>query len=293
MRLQELDTHRLAIVPLIGSPVSATFAPNVYNRLFDEYGINAVSRPIEIHPAQLPEFLQAVRLLGIPGFVLTAPLKSAIVPLLDDVDDVSRLFNSVNVVRLVDGRFRGSGLDGVGVIGSFDSRGVELSGKRVMMIGAGGVAGILAAAFAERGASQLTIVNRTLPKAEAIGVALRSFCDMDVTTEELTVENLNRLGPEVDVVLQATTLGMKSSDRDWTDLEFLAHVRTDAWVMEAVSNPVRTSFVRAAEEHGLNVILGVDMMVEQLGAIFSYLLDIDVPREGKAIAREFFRERVG
>lgn len=292
LRLSDLDPHGTSIIPLIGSPISGVVGPLVYNKLFDEYGIAAFSKPIEIRAEQLPSFLDAVRLLGITGFVLTSPLKSAIVPLLDDVDDVSLAYSSVNAVRIrEDGRAIGRGLDGTGVVGAFDSRGVGLAGKRVLMLGAGGVGGVLASGFATRGAAKITILNRTEAKAARIARVLNEQSDIEVAIGELTNRRLRDAAADADIVLQATTLGMKASSEDWGEFEFMDSLHANAWVMEAVSNPPRTRFVAAAQARGLNVILGMDMMVEQLAAIFSFLLDVRLPDDGKEFARQFYRDR--
>lgn len=294
MRIRDLDPHRLGLLPLIGSPISASTASSVYNRVFDEYGVHAVFRPIEITVEQLPAFLDAAKLLGLPGCVLTSPLKSAVVPLLDEVDPISRAFRSVNAIRFRDGVASGRGLDGAGVVGAFDSAGVELAGARVAMLGAGGVSGVFASELAQRGIAAITILNRTEEKARTIADALRElFPAVEVGIAELTAENAASSARDADILLQGTTLGSKAAGTEWPDFGFVDALPAHAWVLEAVSNPPETGLIRAAKERGLGTLLGMDMLVEQMTTMFRFLLDVELPPEAREIARDYYCDLFG
>ena len=92
-----LDTE---LVLNVGDPIGKTNAPRCYNKLFERLDMNAIMLPCEIKKGQLPEFLHACRLMGIHYICPTMPHKGDFVDLLDDVDETSRLFHSVNSIRL-------------------------------------------------------------------------------------------------------------------------------------------------------------------------------------------------
>ena len=145
MNLLEMNPHETRYIPLIGSPIGGSTASYLYNQIFAAFGINAMSYPVEVKKGELPEFLAAVKFMNTPGCVLTSPHKQDIIQYIDDVDEASRVFRSVNTLRFrEDGRIEGHGLDGKGVIGAFDDNGVDLKGKEVVMLGAGGISGIFA-----------------------------------------------------------------------------------------------------------------------------------------------------
>lgn len=91
-----LDTE---LVYNVGFPMGKTNAPRVYNKLFEVLDMNAIMLPVEIEKGKLPEFLEACKLLGVHYLCPTMPHKKDFIPLLDDVDEVSRLFQSVNAIR--------------------------------------------------------------------------------------------------------------------------------------------------------------------------------------------------
>ena len=106
------------LMPIIGYPMAQSSSAQVYNKLFEIYGLNRIMFPIEIQPEELPDFMAAAKLFKIDTFCLTMPLKKAVIPLLDHVEPCSRTFHSVNIVKTVDGETYGAGMDGKGCIGA-------------------------------------------------------------------------------------------------------------------------------------------------------------------------------
>ena len=194
MNLLEMNPHETRYIPLIGSPIGGSTASYLYNQIFAAFGINAMSYPVEVKKGELPEFLAAVKFMNTPGCVLTSPHKQDIIQYIDDVDEASRVFRSVNTLRFrEDGRIEGHGLDGKGVIGAFDDNGVDLKGKEVVMLGAGGISGIFATELANRGIRKLTILNRTVDKARYVTETLAARTPVETACGEYTPEILETL----------------------------------------------------------------------------------------------------
>ena len=100
----------------IGDPMGKTNAPRAYNKLFGELDMNAIMLPVEVKKGMLPRFMEACKMLGIRYISPTMPHKKDIIPLLDDVDESSRIFQSVNAIRIdEDGTSHGVGMDGKGM----------------------------------------------------------------------------------------------------------------------------------------------------------------------------------
>ena len=187
MNLLEMNPHETRYIPLIGSPIGGSTASYLYNQIFAAFGVNAMSYPVEVKKGELPEFLAAVKFMNTPGCILTSPHKQDIIQYIDDVDEASRVFRSVNTLRFrEDGRIEGHGLDGKGVIGAFDDNGVELKGKEVVMLGAGGISGIFATELANRGIRKLTILNRTVDKARYVTETLAARTPVETACGEYT-----------------------------------------------------------------------------------------------------------
>ena len=91
-----------------------------------------------------------------------------------------------------------------------------------------------------------------------------------------------------DILIQATTLGMKGSGHDHPDLSFMEALPEGAWIMEAVSNPPETAVVKKAQELGLHTVMGMEMLVNQVSAICKFILDWEAPEEAKKIGIDFY-----
>ena len=92
-----VDTH---LIFQIGDPVDHATAPFLHNAMYDLANVNAICTPVFVPRGHLPEFIQAVKTIGASGFDITMPHKSDIIPLLDECDEASRVFNCVNHVKL-------------------------------------------------------------------------------------------------------------------------------------------------------------------------------------------------
>lgn len=294
MNILEMNPQEIRPCAFIGGNVKNSSAVRLYTKLVDFYGLNSVWIPRNIAEDELGDFFKAAKLLKYSGAVICPPHKGASVAYMDETDEISKTFLSVNCVRFnEDGTISGHGFDGKGVIYAFDQRGVELKDKTVMMIGGGGVAGIFASEMAQHGVKKITILNRTLEKAEKIVATMKNmYPEVDVSCMALSVENACEVAKTADIFLQATSLGRKGFP-EYEDVSFIDALPANAWVMEAVSNPPETKIVKAAKERGLNYIIGMEMQVCQVESIFKFIYDFDMDERGRKVAAQFFCDLFG
>ena len=293
MNILKMNPHETKLVAFAGANVSNSTAIHLYNHLCDLYDLNAVFFPMNIAPDKLEAFFEACGMLHFTGTVLCAPHKSPALNYVQETDNISRTFRSINCVSFgEDGVVRGHGFDGKGVIYAFQQRGASLKNKRVLMAGAGGVGGVFAAEMAECGADKIVILNRTPEKAASIAKEIQKMYGIDVAYGELTAENLNREAEMADVFLQATSLGRKGWP-EFEDYTFVERLPQTSWVLDAVSNPPETALIKKAKQRGLNVVLGMEMQVCQIQSLFKFLFDFDMDDKGRKAAIEFFCEMFG
>lgn len=260
------------LFPIIGYPMGQSSAAHAYNPLLVANGINEIMWPVEIEPDKLADFMAAARTLGIQHFTLTMPLKSAIIPLLDEVDEDSRLFNSVNIVRFDGkGRSHGAGMDGRGNRAAIEAAGVDLRGMRVVILGAGAIVGAISLQLAAAGVASIAILNRSPEKAGALVERIRRRAGaVPISVEPFMPAVLDAAAAECDFLMQSTPLGMFGYDLQFEDLGFIDRLPAHAVVMENIVNPPETEVVKAAKRRGLKTIAGIDMLLGQLGAIFNF-----------------------
>lgn len=266
----------------IGYPMKNSNAPIAYNSLFASRNMNMLMLPLEVPRGGLSDLLSACRTMNVRYLCPTMPHKGDIIPLLDDVDELSRVFHSVNAVKIdPDGTSHGVGMDGRGTVNALLAAGVKLDGARVMLVGAGAICGVIGVELSRQGVKELEILNRTRDKAQAIAEKLNAHTSMKAAADTMDAASLARGAERADILIQATPLGMKGYGADYQDLSFIDRLPGHATVMDVVLNPSVTAIRRKAMERGLATVPGMEMLLGQMDAIFGYLWDVKLTHEDK------------
>ena len=282
-------TINTKLCPMIGGSMKQSSGSYGYNPLFEGNGIDEIMWPVEIPPEELGDFVKAFKTLRMRHFTITAPHKTPIIDYLDIVDDESRLFKSVNAVRVEpDGKLHGAGFDGKGNMAAIVKAGVNVKGMNVAILGAGSIVGVILLCMAEKGAKKVTLLNRTVEKAEYLARTVKEYKDFDMEIEcmPFTPEALDKAASECDFLMQATTQGLLGTGLEYSYLGFLDKLKPEAIVMENIVNPPMTKFAAKAKENGHKVILGVDMMLGQLSEIFTFCFGFEPSEASMEKAKE-------
>ncbi|MBO5923926.1 MAG: saccharopine dehydrogenase NADP-binding domain-containing protein, partial [Lentisphaeria bacterium] len=154
------------------------------------------------------------------------PHKAALIPLLDEIAPAALTANSVNTVIVRDGKLYGDSTDGYGLeTALFEAFKLNIKGAKIVMLGAGGAAQATAFEFVERQAAELVIVNRTKSKAEALAEHLSGKATVLTALGNDETGKIAEAVTQADVVIQATSAGLKSSDAPPVELELLKNAR--------------------------------------------------------------------
>ena len=260
----------------IGTHLDEGTATFVHNKVYELGNVNAVCVARNVDEKTLPGFIEAAKALKIAGFDLTTPLKSAIIPYLDECDEVSRTFQCVNGVKMREGKLIGIGLDGIGMKIALELKcGEKLAGSKAVILGAGAVAGLIASALCEGGIREFVIANRTVAKAERIARNLKErYEDVSVCTGPLNDEFLTANTVGFDIAVQCTTLSMEMNRKEYMPWKFVEYLAPDA-VAADVSYPL-TPFLKRAQEAGLEIIDGKSMLAWQQIAMMKFHFDCDL-----------------
>lgn len=262
----------------IGDPLEHSCTSYIHNSMYALGNVNAVNINVVVKKGELPKFVEAAKVMHLSGFGITMPHKTDIIPLLDECDEFSRIFNSVNHVKIENGRLIGKGMDGLGMRMAIEQAGVVLAGKRVLILGAGSVTGPIAAELCKRGVSAVTILNRTIDKAAFISNILQeNFPEIKTAYGSMTPEEMERIAPEADLVVQCTSLGMDGSPKDFESLKFVSLLPADAAVADVIFLPRKTKLLVEAEKYGHRIINGMGMLCNQQKAMMEFFLDVTLP----------------
>ena len=231
---------------LFGHPVGHSLSPAMHAANFRALGLtDATYEAFDVPPEELASALARCVVSGYCGLNLTIPHKNAVIPLLDSLDESAVLYKAVNTVRIgADGRTTGFNTDVPGFLQDLRVHGVEVKGRRVLVIGAGGAGGAIALGCADAGAAEVAIANRT-PRDGVLslgGPECRAFAE------------------SADVIVNATSVGLRPDD---TSILPAADFRAGQTFYDLIPIRRETASCAAARAAGARAFGGLGMLVEQ------------------------------
>ena len=192
------------------------------------------------------------------GFNCSLPHKVKVLEYLDEVAESARIIGAVNCVSIRDGRLIGDNTDGKGFLASLKEV-TDPSGRKVLLLGAGGAARAIAVELGLASAAHITVMNRDPKKAETIAALVR---DNTSATADVQAWDGDASVPEdVDILINATSIGLGDSET-MPPLK-IETLRKDMIVADVIPNPPRTRLLREAEGKGCTVLDGLGMLVNQ------------------------------
>jgi shikimate dehydrogenase len=232
---------------VMGFPLSHSLSPALHNTAFSITELNAVYLAFETR--DLDRCLQGMRGLGIKGMSVTLPHKSAVIPLLDEVDNRAKRIGAVNTIVNRGGRLMGYNTDAHGALHALEQK-TQLMGKTGIVIGAGGAARAVGFILREKGV-ELTVANRSPERGKALADALACpFIPLDELGEQTA-----------DILIHTTSVGMvPHTDACLVPKRFL---KPGMVVMDIIYHPIETKLLRMARDRGCEILSGMEMFIHQ------------------------------
>jgi shikimate dehydrogenase len=257
-------TGKTRVFGVIADPIGHVRAPMVFNPYFEKHGIDAVMVPLHAPAGELDTFLAGLKAMhNFGGMAVTIPHKLAIMQASDEVGTQGRLIGAVNCVRFDDDRRMCSDMfDGLGFVAGLRGEGFEVTGRAVLLVGAGGGGRAIAYALGEAGVARLAIANRTHAKAEELASAVQAaYPAVDVSAATADPGGY-------DVVINATSLGLKEGDRLPIDID---RVEARQLIADIIMIPVETALLKAAKAKGCPVHYGRHMLDYQMHLMAKFM----------------------
>ncbi len=250
------------LVGLIGDPVEHSLSPRMQNAALEACGLDWVYVPLHVKAAALGDALRGLPALGFAGCNVTIPHKLAACELCDDLSELAKRARSVNtVVVREDGSLFGTSTDGFAVTSA-----VEPEGADVLLLGAGGAAQALAAAFVDVGVASLSISSAE--RADELTAFVREL-DPRLELREL---DWPPSGEGMTVIVNATPI------KD----ELPVPPQADQRVVDLAYKPdgSPTALIAAALQTGCpTVVDGLEVLVRQGAASFEHWTGVEAPIE--------------
>jgi shikimate dehydrogenase len=277
------------LVGLMGWPVEHSLSPAMHNAAFAALGLDWAYVPLPVPPDRLGEAVRGLVALGFAGANVTVPHKEAVVPFLDRLTPAAQAIGAVNTILVgPGGELTGDNTDAAGFLADLRAEGVEPSGRRPLILGAGGAARAVAYALSQAGAELVAIAARNLAKAQRLADGLRAATGKAFLAARLP-EDLPDLAREADLIVNATTVGMAPHQADASPWPQDVPLRP-AWIIyDLVYVPAETLLLRRARAAGARGIGGLGMLVQQGAAAFRLWTGVEPPL---AVMRQACEERL-
>lgn len=246
------------VAGVAGQPIAHSLSPVIHGAWIRAAGLDAVYRAFG--PADADAFAELVdqgRGGALLGLNVTAPFKEQALALADEVGAAAQACGSANLLVFRDGRARADSTDGEGLMGALAEQAPDLdvNGRPVVVLGAGGAARAAAAALKTAGA-EVGVLNRTAERARALADDLGVMAvDGGAVGGAALVVNALSVPPNID----------------------LAALRADAVLMDMTYRPLITPFLAGGRARGLTTVDGLAMLIGQARPSFRALFGLEPP----------------
>ncbi|AXU28799.1 TPA: shikimate dehydrogenase [Clostridioides difficile] len=274
---------RTGLFALIGTPVGHSKSPVMYNYSFKKLDLDYRYLAFDITVDKIKEAILAIKTFNIKGANVTMPCKSAVTEYMDELSPAARIIGACNTIVNDNGKLVGHITDGVGYVRNLKENGVEVKGKKITIMGAGGAATAIQVQCALDGAREISIFNA---KDDFYKRAEQTVENIKKDVPECVVnlydlEDTNKLYEEIessDILTNATLIGMKPYDNE-TNIKDTSVLRKDLVVTDVVYNPKKTKMIEDAEANGCKAIGGLGMLLYQGAEAFNLYTGLEMPVE--------------
>ena len=233
---------------VIGNPIDHSLSPKLQNWWLKENNINAVYDKIKLEDHEIKNFIQDIKKQKIAGCNVTVPFKKTVIPFLDKLSPEAEQTQSVNTITFNNGDLVGHNTDIAGFYTAIKKLNFNVEGKKVLILGAGGVVPSIIIALKNMNVQELIISNRTREKAENLRVLFDNLKILD--WGDLT---------DFHMVINATSLGLNN---ETIDLDF-SSLTQDKLFYDVIYNPHETHFLKMGKQLGHKIENGKTMFIYQ------------------------------
>ena len=233
---------------VIGNPINHSLSPKLHNYWLKENNIDAIYDKKKIEEKNLQNIISEVKEKKINGINVTVPFKKTVIPYLDKLSPEAEQTQSVNTIILSNDDLVGHNTDIFGFDKAIKNLNFDMQGKKIFILGAGGVVPSIIFALNKMNVSEITISNRTRQKAD----------DLKSQFKKLNVIDWGIL-PKFDVIINATSIGL---NKEVINLNF-SNVGENKLFYDVIYNPIETNFLKEGKKLGNKIENGKLMFVYQ------------------------------
>lgn len=278
--MAERITGHTELIGLIATPIRHSSSPTMHNEAFAKLGLDYAYLAFEVGTEELEDTIKGFRAMKVRGSNVSMPNKTVVHKYLDKLSPAAELCGVVNTIVNDNGVLTGHITDGIGCMSALKDAGVDIIGKKITIVGAGGAATAIQVQAALDGVAEISIFNKKdkfFENAEKTVEKLNSKTNCKVSLYDL--DDLNKLKEEIAssvLLINATGVGMKPLE-GITYIPDTSFFRPELVVLDIVYAPRETALLKLAKSAGCRTMNGLGMMLFQGAAAFKMWTGKDMP----------------
>ncbi len=245
---------------VIGNPINHSLSPKLHNYWLKQNNIDGIYDKIKLEENEIEDFILKIKIQKINGCNVTVPFKKSVIPFLDKLSSEAEQTQSVNTISFLDGNLVGHNTDISGFQKSIFNLNYNVKGKKILILGAGGVVPSIIFALNKMEASRIIVTNRTHKKAE----------NLRYQFNKINIVNWGEV-PDFDMIINATSLGLNN---EAINLNF-SNIGDGKLFYDVIYNPTETNFLKEGRKLGNQIENGKFMFIYQASEAFKIWHDIE------------------
>lgn len=283
-------TGHTGLLCLLGSPVAHSISPEMHNEACDQLGLDYTYLAFDVPEEKMSEAVEGLRTMGARGWNITMPGKNVMCQLADKVSPASEISGACNTIVNDNGVLTAYTTDGIGFMKAVEEYSVNIIGKKMTLLGAGGAATAILVQAALDGVAEIDVFNRksaSFEKVQKIAEELHKRTECRITVRDYSdPEALRKSIAESTILVNSTSVGM-APDVDKTIITDTTMFHKDLLVFDVIYNPQETRLLREAREAGCRTGNGMYMLLYQGAASFKLWTGEEMPVE--IIKEKYFK----
>ena len=273
-------TGHTGLLCLLGSPVAHSISPAMHNEACKQLGLDYAYLAFDVPEEKMPQAVEGLRTMGARGWNITMPGKNIMCKLADKLSPASEISGACNTIVNEDGVLTAYTTDGVGFMRAVKDKGVDIIGKKMTLLGAGGAATAILVQAALDGVAEIQVFNikdafweraqdivNQFNERTACKVMLHDYEDPEVLRAAIA---------DSAILVNGTSVGM-APKTDATIITDTTMFQPDLFVFDVIYNPKETRLLREAKAAGCKTSNGMYMLLYQGAASFELWTGQEMP----------------
>ena len=275
-------TAKYELIGLMAYPIRHSLSPEMQNKALEKAGLPFTYMAFEVDNDSFPGAIEGLKALKMRGTGVSMPNKQLACEYVDELTPAAKLVGAINTIVNDDGYLRGYNTDGTGPIRAIQESGVDIKGKTMVLLGAGGASTAIGAQGAIEGLKEIKLFNRRdefFDKALAFAQRVNENTDCVVTVTDLADQQaFAEALASADILTNGTKVGMKPLENK-SLVNDISLLHPGLLVTECVYNPHMTKLLQQAQQAGCKTIDGYGMLLWQGAEQFTLWTGKDFPLE--------------